>query len=144
MKPQTKQTKVIFFRMNTNQAKIHFICSQIKKTLEQEKKLLIFTPNQEAANYIDALLWRLPEESFIPHAIVHSSTKEWVAITTQFNQNFNQAPYLLNLSLQNCPIYQEFEEIYELYDETNEQRRDHSHQRWTDYQSKNVNLILQT
>lgn len=96
----------------------------------------------EAAQYIDALLWRLPEESFIPHVIANTSTLEWIAITTQEQHNINQASRLLNLCPAASALYQQVEEIYDLFDESHPQKIELSQQRLRFYQAKG--LIVKT
>lgn len=114
--------KVTFSKVRDNQAKALFICQQVQTVLRREKKLLIVAPNEEAAKFVDALLWRLPEESFIPHAIVTKQSPESIAITTQDKENLNQAHYLLNLCPQVNAFSDQFEEIFELDDETSPEK----------------------
>jgi DNA polymerase-3 subunit chi len=99
---------------------------------------LIAVPNFQAAQYIDNLLWRIPEESFIPHIIADAPTAEWIAITMQDQQNVNQAARLLNLCSTPSALYQQVEEVYDLYDETHPQKKDLSQQRLRLYQAKGL------
>ena len=89
--------KVTFYRVKNNSAKIQLICRKAQEAFQYERRLLISVPNIEAAHYIDALLWKFPEESFMPHVIAETETQEWIAITSQEKHNINQAPHLLNL-----------------------------------------------
>jgi DNA polymerase III subunit chi len=129
-------TKVIFYRVKDNPAKIQIICTKAKNAYTQEKRLLIAVSNLEAAQYIDSLLWRTTPESFIPHVIAESATPEWVAITTQDQQNVNQAVRLMNLCPTPSPLYQQVEEVYDLLDETHTQKFEFSKQRICYYQEK--------
>ena len=128
--------KVTFYHVIDNAAKIQLICSKAKDSFQLEKRLLIAVPTFDAAQYVESLLWRFPEESFMPHVIADTTTKEWIAITMQNKDNINQAPRLLNL----CPLVpvlaHEMEEIYELYDETHPQKKELSEQRLREYQAK--------
>ncbi|CUI16461.1 Conserved hypothetical protein [Candidatus Protochlamydia naegleriophila] len=130
--------KIIFYRVKDNQAKIRFICTKAQEALNQEKRLLILVPNPEAGHYIDTLLWRQPEEDFLPHVFTQSSTMEWIAITTQEGANLNQADLLLNLCSHSVQTYQPYHEIYELYDETHPQKLESSKQRLKDYLDKGL------
>lgn len=127
--------KVNFFYVKNNQAKLQWICTRASEAMKQETALLIMTPNEESATYIDQLLWRLPEESFIPHALIYGQTKELIAVTTVTNQNLNQARRLLYLCSHISPIYHQFEEIDELYDDTHPQKMEWSKKRLSDYQT---------
>ena len=62
-------TKVNFYQVKNNSAKILLICAKAQEAIQHEKRLIIAAPNLEAAEYIDALLWNTPAESFIPHII---------------------------------------------------------------------------
>lgn len=114
------------------------ICAKAQEALQHEKRLLIAVPNLEAAQYVDALLWKTPEESFIPHVITQAATSEWIAITTQQHLNVNQATCLLNLCTPPSLLYQQMDEIYDLYDETHSQKIELSQQRMHFYQTKNL------
>lgn len=74
--------------------------------------------------------------------IVDTSTAEWIAITMQDQRNVNQASRLLNLCTIPSPLYQEVEEIYELYDETHPQKTELSQQRLRYYQAKELFTTL--
>ncbi len=130
--------RVTFFPVKDNNTKLLLICNKIQETLKQEKRILITVPTEEAAHYIDSLLWRIPEWSFIPHSIIHTSTQEWVAITTVMTHNLNGANRLLNLCPQSCPIYQQFEEIYEFYDDSHPQKAEQSQKKFIHYQSQGI------
>lgn len=128
--------KVSFFQVKDNGTKIKVICNKAQESFALEKRLLIAAPNTEAANYVESLLWKLPEESFMPHVIAEAETAEWIAITTQDKINVNKAPRLLNL----CPVpsllYQFVDEVYDFFDETNPQKLELSQKRMEFYQSQ--------
>jgi DNA polymerase-3 subunit chi len=140
MNPMKKNSvsKVLFYRVKDNTAKLHLICSKAQEAFKQEKRLLIAVPNLQAAQYIDTLLWRQPAESFLPHVITDSSVSEWIAITIQDQHNVNQAVRLLNLCSSPSPLYQHVEEVYDLFDETHPEKVELSQQRVQFYQSKGL------
>jgi DNA polymerase III subunit chi len=126
-----------------NSSKIHLICTKAQEAFRQEKRLLIAAPDFQAAQYLDALLWRLPSESFIPHIITDTDTSEWIAITVQQQHNVNQAIRLLNLCSPPSPLYQHVEEVYDLYDETHPQKTELSQQRFRFYQAQGFLVKLE-
>lgn len=128
--------KVTFYRVKDNGAKIQLICSKAQDSFRKERRLLIAVPNMEAAKYVETLLWRLPEESFMPHLITDEQSNEWIVITLQDKVNVNDAPQLFNLCTDPSPLYQFVEEVYELFDETHPQKLELSQQRMRLYQSK--------
>src|SRR5687768_7992650 len=93
-----KPVQVFFLRVTDNATKLQRLCAVVQKHFENKERILITTPSAEAAHYMDQLLWRMPEESCVPHTIVNATTNESIAITTS-HTNVNQAPILINL----CP-----------------------------------------
>lgn len=80
----TTGSKVVFFTVKTAIEKLHTIVHVAQEYLEKKEALLILVPDQAALDFVDELLWRLPEEGFIPHPTsfiqIESETKEAVAI----------------------------------------------------------------
>lgn len=131
-------TRVIFHTVKDAQAKLDFICQRAEEAMRQEERLLIAVPTDEAAQYIEALLWRQPETSFIPHVITQSPTTAWVAITSKPTHNFNQASILLNLCSEVPPLYSQFNIVYELDDQTHPQKATLSEQRRSSYAANGI------
>ncbi|MBA2367850.1 MAG: DNA polymerase III subunit chi [Candidatus Protochlamydia sp.] len=134
------QARVIFFKIKDNREKVQFICTKAEEAYRQEKKLLILVPTEEAGQYVDSLLWRLPESSFLPHLLSKSPANEWIIITT-LAENLNQAPRLLNLSAEASKILH-FEDIYEIFDETAPDKLQASKEKIASYQASGINPIL--
>ena len=126
------KTQIIFYTVDTAQAKISAIVNLIKQYFELERKILIAVPNDEAAKYVDHLLWRYSEESFLPHAVCHKVCIEAIAFTT-VPQNLNQAQILVNLCPAASPIASQFEYVMELLDNTHPDKKQLSLQRQEDY-----------
>lgn len=116
MSPTNKRT-VRFVQVNTNGEKQHTLCRIVMDHLSKKEKTAIFVPTNEAAAYIDQLLWNLPKEGFIPHAVCHSPTDEPVAITTRA-ANVNNARIIVNLMPNALLDGPEALVIYELNDMT--------------------------
>lgn len=133
--------KVIFYHVKDNGSKIRLISSKAQEAFQIEKRLLITVPSFEAAQYIESLLWRTPEESFMPHVISDTKTKEWIAITMQDKENVNQAPRLLNLCPICSPLSVTVEEVYELFDESHPQKKEQSEKRIQDYEAKGFKVV---
>jgi len=134
--------RIIFYKITDNQSKIDLICAKVKESLEQEKRLLILVATKEAGEYLDALLWKKPAESFYPHIFTQESTTEWIAITQQL-ANINQASSLLNLGTLPVIFFQEFKEIYEIDDQTSPEKAGRSKERFDHYQSRGIVSIRQ-
>ena len=134
---QNNPAKITFYWVKDNTSKLELICAKAMASIEYEKRLLILVSSMEAGQYIDALLWRKPAEGFLPHLLTQESTQEWIAITME-QKNINQASCLLNLQTLAVPFYDQFEEIYELFDETSPEKAAQSQQRMADYQSRGL------
>lgn len=126
---------IVFLRVADNGAKTARICNIVQQHFEHGDRVLIAVANDEVAGYVDQLLWRLPEESFLPHQIIRGHSDEKIAITTS-KENYNKAKVLLNLCPDATPISNQFEIVYELLDETHPDKLRLSHQRQKDYQAK--------
>lgn len=107
--------KVHFLRVTDATAKLNAICQITHKHFNKGEAILIVVPSQEAAVYIDQLLWRQPGDSFMPHAIANTPTRELVAITTSAI-NVNQAKVLFNLCPDIPSTLTEYSIVYDLMD----------------------------
>lgn len=127
------QPKVIFHPVKSSAAKLKTISDIVANAFAAGEKMLIVVPSTEAAAYIDQLLWRMPEESFVPHVIAAKSVPNRIVIAVNPTQNFNQAAILLNLSPAVSPIVDQFAEVHELFDETDPTKAEQSIQRQKHY-----------
>lgn len=124
--------KVNFLTVADNASKLKQLCQVVNQHFSKGESVLIAVPTQEAAIYLDQLLWKMPEESFTPHLISNAFTEEKVAITTATN-NVNRATVLLNLLPTIHPNSNEFELIYELYDQTSPEKEELSKKKQAQY-----------
>lgn len=127
--------RITFIPVNTPQEKLDRICALVQQQHEFGRRILMITPNDEASKFIDQLLWRYKEDSFIPHTIASQASKDDIVITTLV-QNLNQAHVLINLSPNVPSIFNEFEEIFELQDNTHPEKARLSQQRQSFYETK--------
>ena len=81
----------------------------------KKEPLLIFVEEEKAEKFVDELLWKHPETSFLPHICTEGPTNDYIAITKSKN-NINNAHIAFNL----CPTSLFLEEplkiIYEFED----------------------------
>jgi DNA polymerase IIIc chi subunit len=116
---------IIFIKVNDNTKKLFKICQIVRQHFDSEERILFTTPTQEAAQYLDQLLWRLPEEGFLPHNIIVKDSEERIGISTIL-ENLNKADVLFNLCPTASPIFSQFKTVYELYDETHPSKAEQS------------------
>lgn len=126
--------KVYFLRVTDAATKLNSICQVTHRHYNKKETILIAVPSQEAAVYLDQLLWRQPNDSFLPHVISEVPTQELVVITTS-SANVNQAKIVINL----CPAIPvnlgEYSIIYDLLDLTHPTKEQLSHKRQSAYQA---------
>lgn len=123
---------VRFVTVKTNLEKQNKLCQLVFTAYAKRKKILIIVPSKEAAAYVDQLLWKQPEESFMPHAIVDRMCSEPIAITTQ-NSNLNGAEAVINLSPNTLSSLPSIGIIYELNDLTSPEKEALSSQKRNAY-----------
>jgi DNA polymerase IIIc chi subunit len=134
-----QKPKLIFLSVANNKEKLKFISDIVAKHFHQAEPILILVASDEAALYIDQLLWKSPEESFIPHAIVHATSKERVAISKS-KSNFNQAAVLINLRPDAAVEIEGVHIIYDLIDLTHSSKEELSHLRQKTYESAGYSI----
>lgn len=86
-------SNVVFFIVKDVNAKLRKIAAVAQEYLEKKEPLLILVPDQAALAFVDELLWKLPEESFLPHPTkllqIDTQARETVALF-----NLRPAAYL--------------------------------------------------
>jgi DNA polymerase-3 subunit chi len=130
----TVNPDIIFLRVTDTSTKLSRIVSTVQQHYLSGDIVTIFVPNRQAADYIDNLLWRLPPDSFIPHAVSNEHSDDRVIIT-QANSNINKGKIALNLIPTTCPDLESFEKIYELADQTDAQKAQQSQHKMQQYQN---------
>jgi len=109
------------------------ICAKTADLFLSGKSVLIAVPSPDAAAYIDQLLWRQPEDSFIPHVVASKPCSEKVVIAVNPTQNLNQAQVLWNLLPGVSPLAQHMDLVFDLFDETDPAKAALSQQRQQGY-----------
>jgi DNA polymerase-3 subunit chi len=132
MKAPPKHPLITFYSVSDTTSKASRICATVQHHFLQGERVLIAVASQEAALYIDQLLWRMPPESFLPHAIANVPSEERVVINMS-GQNVNQATVLWNLSPGPAHSLEGFKTLYELWDQTHPQKLALSETRYQSY-----------
>jgi DNA polymerase III subunit chi len=130
-------TIVSFLTVKDNLSKISRVCALVNHLFQLEKKTVIYVPNVEVAKYIDAMLWKYPENSFTPHKISNSIGDETIIITTT-DTPFKDVTTLINLCPNIHPHLQHFSTIYELYDNTHPSKEELAKTRIEAYKNKGI------
>lgn len=111
-------TRVIFFQVRDNATKLKYICETAQLHFEKKDFFSIFVDDEKGETFVDELLWKLPETSFLPHAIADQTTQERIVIT-KLKKNFNNSRMVFNLCSTPLSIEGSFKIIYEFEDHTN-------------------------
>lgn len=108
---------IIFIPIEDSRTKIVLLCQKIQEQFLEGKTILIRTPTQEAAEFLNNKLWSTPPENFVPHLIAHEKTNALVVLTPS-TENLNGADTLFNLTATIPPDLSLYKTVFELYDTT--------------------------
>ena len=133
-------TRVVFFQVRDVAIKLRRICETARSHFEKREHFLIFVEDDKGAQFVDELLWKRPETSFLPHRISDEATTEWIAITRE-KKNVNGARVAFNLCPTPLLIEGPFRIIYDFEDLTTSNKKNFSSLRFDAY--KQAKFILE-
>jgi DNA polymerase IIIc chi subunit len=125
-------TRVVFFQVRDVRLKLQRISEMAQTHFEKKDPFLIFVEDIKAQAFVDDLLWKMPEMSFLPHVATDDTTKELVAIT-KTKTNVNGAKAVFNLCSTPLLIAGPFRVIYEFEDLTSAIKKELSTARFDAY-----------
>lgn len=125
-------TRVVFFQVRDSNLKLQRIAETAQTHFEKKEPFLIFVEDIKAQQFVDDLLWKFPDVSFLPHLATDDTTKEWVVVTKS-KKNINGAKYAFNLCSTPLLIEGPFRIIYEFEDLTSTSKRQLSSLRFDAY-----------
>lgn len=111
------KTDIVFLKVIDSKSKLVRLCECIQEHFVKGDKILLSVANQESARYLDELLWRLPQEGFLPHSISTQPTEEQIVITLS-HANLNHAQIVFNLRQEAIADFASYACVYELFDES--------------------------
>lgn len=125
--------RVLFFEVKTPGEKVRKIPEIAAEFFTKNEKLLIYSPESNILQYIDDLLWKSPEESFLPHQITSTKCQDMIILTDQIS-NPNEANSIFNLSKDALLSPMEhISKIYEFDDHSDPQKKELSEKRYAAY-----------
>lgn len=133
-------TRVVFFQVRDNPAKIQKIVEMAHTHFEKKEALLILVEDDRSQTYVDELLWKHPPTSFLPHLATDDPTTDWIAIA-KAKKNVNQAKIAFNLCPTPLLIEGPFKIIYEFEDLTTPAKKNLSSHRLDAY--KNAGYLIE-
>ena len=119
---------LIFFPVQDTTSKLLKICQTAHQHMEKKEPLTILVPDMAALHFVDDLLWRFPEEGFLPHPSPFLSIVLEVKGGRTALFNLRPIAYTENFF---------FKTVYELEDHTSEERLQLSKGRYQVYREAN-------
>ncbi len=106
----------IYFYSGSND-KLKTACRLCAKAVQQEMRVMVYTPDVALIEQLDALLWTFSPTSFVPHCGIHDD-EQLIHVTpvilsdrVQTDDHFD---VLLNLHHQHPPSFDQFKRLIEI------------------------------
>lgn len=125
-------TRVVFFQVRDNASKLKRIVETAHSHFEKKEPILILVEDDRSASFVDELLWKMPETSFLPHVAADNAVTDLIAIA-KIKKNLNNAPIAFNLCPTPLLIEGPFRIIYEFEDLTTPHKKSLSSLRYDAY-----------
>lgn len=130
--PSSNTTRVVFFQVSDNPTKLKRLVEMAHTHFEKKEPFLIMVEDEKSQKFVDELLWKLPETSFLPHVASDTTTNDLIVITKVKN-NVNNARVAFNLCPTSLLIEGPFRIIYEFEDLSAPSKKNLSSQRFDAY-----------
>lgn len=133
-----ENTKIVLFQVKENQSKIQKIVTTAHEHFGLKESLLFFVEDEKALHFMDDLLWRVPEQSFLPHSTSDLISRDRIVIT-KTKTNVNGSIFAFNL----CPtplLMEGFKVIYDFEDLTSLPKKNLSSLRFQAYKEARMSI----
>ncbi len=125
------KTNLILLQVKDTKEKLQKICDTALHHFLQKEQLWILVPDKGALEFVDALLWRLPEESFLPHG-------NPADLITSSTQNPIDTPHVFNLLA--TPYLTPAKTLYDFEDLTSIEKRENSKKKYYAYRDAGFSI----
>lgn len=126
------KNKIVFFQIKDIKSKLIKIIQIAMHHFENSENLLLQVQDEPSLRFVDELLWKLPQESFLPHVISEKACKDFIVLTKS-KENLNSSFYLFNLCQDVTEIDKSFKVIYDFDDQTSLIKQQKSQKRFNFY-----------
>jgi DNA polymerase-3 subunit chi len=103
------QNQVVFYVLNDDKhtlsttsheqdVVLYCACLQAAHFYRQNKKVFIYTQNQQQAHDVDDLLWRFEADAFVPHSLLGEGPSYGSPVEISWQAPKNRCAVLINLS----------------------------------------------
>lgn len=137
-------TKIDFYILKGTSAdeRLALICRLAEKAISRKQKLFIHTEDEATAVTLDKMLWSFRAESFIPHRLIHQSSKQYtdeaVVIASDVEPDSSR-PVLINLAGTVPYFFSRFERTLEIIND-HEDIKAQGRDRWGFYKDRGYPL----
>ena len=117
-------TQIYFYSGSGN--KLQTACRLCAKALQQNMKILIYTPDATMLKQLDELLWTFSPTSFIPHCHIREDSTLVSATPAILSDRIPadmQFDVLLNLHREQPPAFDQFNRLIEIADNSPEDKQ---------------------
>ena len=139
MNSEAPLTRVIFFQVRDSAAKILRLAEAAQSHFEKKEPFLILTEDARSQQYVDELLWKHPETSFLPHIATDDPSADRIVIA-KIKKNVNNARIAFNLCPTPLLIEGPFRIIYEFEDLTAPNKKHLSSLRYDAYKQAQFSI----
>lgn len=131
--------RVTFFQVRDAATKLSKLCQITQAHFEKKEPLQIVVPDKAALEFVDTLLWRFPEESFLPHSIATAPCSDLIVITCE-RTLLNEPKAFFNLC--SSPLLNsKVKVIYDFDDFTSPDKKQASDKRFIAYREAQFQII---
>ncbi|MDD2839959.1 MAG: DNA polymerase III subunit chi [Rickettsiales bacterium] len=119
-----------------------FLYSFLTKLSENQKKVIIYSENQEKIDKLDGLLWTMKKTAFLPH--LKNTDKGWektpLLITNEKENKINANFLLISNFLDDDEFLKQFEKTFYIFSPINQNMIIEAENNWKKYLKKEYNL----
>lgn len=141
-------SQVTFYILNENSSEAvpaHFAqaCSLAAFYYQQNRKVFIYTDNQQDAFMVDEYLWQFDGDSFVPHNLLGEGPQFGTPVEISWMPPTHPRPVLINLSVQLPDFSSNFQQIIDFVP-NDEQLKIAARVRYSAYKKLGHTLLTET
>lgn len=131
---------IFFIRLERQEKALH-VGRLAEMYFNRDQRIVILVADDEMATSLDRYLWTWKKDSFLPHAVINTTSEpcnEAIVITT-LEHNPNKADVLICVSPSSPSFYKDFQLIYDFAETYDPQLADAARERFRLYREQGFN-----
>ncbi len=136
------EVKVIFFTIKEPSAKVRALVQTVTSHFVQKEKIQIIVPDKASLEFVDALLWKEPKESFLPHSTEVLLPFQDLVFLSLPLPSIEACPIVFNLCQTPYTATPALKLLYELEDLTHPQKAAAFQSKFKQYQKAGFTLCM--